>query len=202
MVGDADFMMRKDDLRAGLDYLRAHPEIRDVLLTGGDPLVFSDPNLDWLLGELREIPHVEVVRLGSRLPVVNPMRVTPELCSVLRRHHPVWLNTHFNHPRELTPEARRACERLADAGVPVGNQTVLLAGVNDDADTMRALCEGLVTMRVRPYYLYQAQLLSAGRPTSGRPLRRAWRSCASCAATRPGSPCRRTSSTRPTGRSR
>ena len=159
MVGDADFMMRKDELRDGLDYLREHPEVRDVLLTGGDPLVFSDPNLDWLLGELRRIPHVEVVRLGSRLPVVNPMRITDELCAVLRRHHPVWLNTHFNHPRELTPEARAACERLADAGVPVGNQTVLLAGVNDDVETMRALCEGLVAMRVRPYYLYQAQLI-------------------------------------------
>lgn len=159
MVGDADFMMRKDELRDGLAYLREHEEIRDVLLTGGDPLVFSDQNLDWLLSELRAIPHVEVVRLGSRLPVVNPMRVTPALCEILKRHHPVWLNTHFNHPKELTPEARQACERLADAGVPVGNQTVLLAGINDDAETMRQLCEGLVAMRVRPYYIYQAQLI-------------------------------------------
>ena len=159
MVGDADSMMRKDELRDGLAYLREHAEIRDVLLTGGDPLVFSDGNLDWLLGELRAIPHVEVVRIGSRLPVVNPMRITDALCDVVRRHHPVWLNTHFNHPRELTPEARAACARLADAGVPVGNQTVLLAGVNDDAETMRQLCEGLVAMRVRPYYLYQAQLV-------------------------------------------
>ncbi len=159
MVGDADWMMKKDELRDGLAYLRAHPEIRDVLLTGGDPLVFSDDNLDWLLGELRAIPHVEVIRIGSRLPVVNPMRVTDELCAVLRRHHPVWLNTHFNHPRELTPEARAACESLADAGVPVGNQSVLLAGINDDADTMRQFVEGLVAMRVRPYYLYHAQLI-------------------------------------------
>ena len=159
MVGDADWMMKKDELRDGLAYLRATPAIRDVLLTGGDPLVFSDANLDWLLGELRAIPHIEVVRLGSRLPVVNPMRITPELCEVLSRHHPVWLNTHFNHPRELTPEARRACEMLADAGVPVGNQSVLLAGINDDADTMRELVEGLVAMRVRPYYLYHAQLI-------------------------------------------
>lgn len=159
MVGDADFMMRKDELREGLAYLRATPAIRDVLLTGGDPLVFSDANLDWLLSELRSIPHIEVVRLGSRLPVVNPMRITDELCTVLKRHHPVWLNTHFNHPRELTPEAVAACERLADAGVPVGNQTVLLAGINDDADTMRTLCEGLVAARVRPYYIYQAQLI-------------------------------------------
>ncbi len=159
MVGDADFMMRKDELREGLAYLREHAEIRDVLLTGGDPLVFSDQNLDWLLGELRSIPHVEVVRLGSRLPVVNPMRITPALCEILKAHHPVWLNTHFNHPKELTPEARVACERLADAGVPVGNQTVLLAGINDDAETMKALGEGLVAMRVRPYYIYQAQLI-------------------------------------------
>lgn len=159
MVGDADWMMRKDELRDGLAYIAATPAVRDVLLTGGDPLVFSDANLDWLLGELRRIPHVEVVRLGSRLPVVNPMRVTADLCRVLQRHHPVWLNTHFNHPKELTREARAACERLADAGVPVGNQTVLLAGINDDAETMRQLCEGLVSMRVRPYYVYQAQLI-------------------------------------------
>ncbi|PAP78334.1 KamA family radical SAM protein [Rubrivirga marina] len=159
MVGDADFMMRKDELREGLAYLREHPEIRDVLLTGGDPLVFSDANIDWLLGELRSIPHVEVVRLGSRLPVVNPMRITLELCEILKAHHPVWLNTHFNHPKELTPEARGACERLAEAGVPVGNQTVLLRGINDDAETMMALCNGLVSMRVRPYYVYQAQLI-------------------------------------------
>jgi len=159
MVGDADFMMRKDELRDGLAYLAAHPEIRDVLLTGGDPLVFSDDNIAWLLGELRAIPHVDIVRIGSRLPVVNPFRITDALCDVLRAHHPVWLNTHFNHPRELTREAIEACERLADAGVPVGNQTVLLAGINDDASTLRELSERLVAARVRPYYLYQAQLI-------------------------------------------
>jgi lysine 2,3-aminomutase len=130
-----------------------------VLLTGGDPLVFSDRNLDWLLGALREIPHVEVLRIGTRLPVVNPFRVTPELTAVLRRHHPVWLNTHFNHPRELTEEAREAAGRLADAGVPVGNQTVLLRGINDTPSILEELCEGLVAMRIRPYYLYQAQLI-------------------------------------------
>ena len=130
-----------------------------MLLTGGDPLVFSDGQLAWLLGELRAIPHVEVVRIGSRLPVVNPMRITDALCDVLRAHAPVWVNTHFNHPRELTREAAAACARLAEAGVPVGNQTVLLAGINDDADTLKALVEGLVAMRVRPYYLYHAQLI-------------------------------------------
>jgi lysine 2,3-aminomutase len=159
MVGDAEFMMRRPELEEAIEYIREHPEIRDVLLTGGDPLVFSDRNLDWLLGALREIPHVEVLRIGTRLPVVNPFRITPELTEVLRRHHPVWLNTHFNHPRELTPEARQAAAALADAGVPVGNQTVLLRGINDTASVLEELCEGLVAMRIRPYYLYQAQLI-------------------------------------------
>lgn len=159
MVGDADFMMRKAELEDALAYIAATPTIRDVLLTGGDPLVFSDQNLDWLLGRLRQIPHVEVIRLGSRLPVVNPFRITDDLVSILRKHHPVWLNTHFNHPKELTPEAAEACARLAEAGAPVGNQSVLLAGINDDAAVMKALCEGLVKMRVRPYYVYQAQLI-------------------------------------------
>ncbi|MEM6328533.1 MAG: KamA family radical SAM protein [Bacteroidota bacterium] len=159
MVGDADFMMRKDELREALAYIRTTPAIRDVLLTGGDPLVFSDANLDWLLSELRDIRHVEVIRLGSRLPVVNPMRITPDLCAMLKTHHPVWLNTHFNHPKELTYEARAACERLAEAGVPVGNQSVLLRGINDDIETLKALSVGLVGMRVRPYYLYHSQLI-------------------------------------------
>ena len=159
MVGDEDWTMKKRELETALDWIRATPEIRDVLLTGGDPLVFSDDRLDWLLGELRAIPHVEIIRLGTRLPVTLPFRVTDTLCAVLERHHPVWLNTHFNHPKELTPEAAEACYKLLRAGVPVGNQTVLLAGINDDVATMKALCEGLVRMRVRPYYCYQAQLL-------------------------------------------
>ena len=159
MVGDADFMMRRAELEEAIAYIAAHPAIRDVLLTGGDPLVFSDANLDWLLGKLRAIRHVEIVRLGSRLPVVNPFRITPELAAILKKHHPVWLNTHFNHPRELTPEAAEACARLAEAGVPVGNQSVLLRGINDDPAVMKALSEGLVAMRVRPYYVYQAQLI-------------------------------------------
>ena len=130
-----------------------------MLLTGGDPLVFSDERLDWLLGELRRIPHVSILRLGTRLPVTLPFRVTDALCRMLERHHPLWLNTHFNHPKELTPEAAQACDRLTRAGIPVGNQSVLLRGINDDVATMQALCEGLVRMRVRPYYCYQAQLL-------------------------------------------
>ena len=159
MVGEPDWAMRKRELVRALDWIRGTPEIRDVLLTGGDPLVFSDERLDWLLGELRAIPHVEIVRLGTRLPVTLPFRVTEALCEMLARHHPIWLNTHFNHPRELTPEAALACDRLLRAGIPVGNQSVLLRGVNDDVETMRALGEGLVRMRVRPYYCYQAQLL-------------------------------------------
>jgi lysine 2,3-aminomutase len=159
MVGDQEWAMRKRELSAALAWIRATPEIRDVLLTGGDPLFFSDERLAWLLGELRAIPHVEIVRLGTRLPVTLPFRVTPELVRMLERHHPLWVNTHFNHPRELTPEAAQACERLASAGIPIGNQSVLLRGVNDDAATMQELCEGLVRLRVRPYYCYQAQML-------------------------------------------
>ncbi|MGH0030591.1 MAG: KamA family radical SAM protein [Myxococcota bacterium] len=159
MVGEPDWAMKKRELTEALDWIRATPAIRDVLLTGGDPLVFSDDRLGWLLSELRAIPHVEIVRLGTRLPVTLPFRVTDDLCRLLADHHPVWLNTHFNHPKELTPEAAEACDRLTRAGVPVGNQSVLLKGINDDPATMKALVEGLVRLRVRPYYCYQAQLL-------------------------------------------
>ena len=159
MVGDEEWVMKKRELEEGLAWIRRTPEIRDVLLTGGDPLVFSDDRLEWLIGALREIPHVEIVRLGTRLPVTLPFRVTPALCRMLSRYHPIWVNTHFNHPKELTAEAAKACDRLLRAGVPVGNQSVLLRGINDDVDTMKQLCEGLIRMRVRPYYAYQAQLL-------------------------------------------
>lgn len=159
MVGDEEWAMKKRELEQGLEWIRSTPEIRDVLLTGGDPLIFSDDRLEWLIAQLRGIPHVEIVRLGTRLPVTLPFRVTPGLCRMLRRYHPIWVNTHFNHPKELTQEAAKACDRLLRAGVPVGNQSVLLRGINDDVDTMKRLCEGLVRMRVRPYYVYQAQLL-------------------------------------------
>ncbi|MGB0619711.1 MAG: KamA family radical SAM protein [Myxococcota bacterium] len=159
MVGDSEWTMQKKELEVALDWIARTPEIRDVLLTGGDPLVFSDARLEWLLKRLREIPHVELIRLGTRLPVTLPFRVTDELCAMLERFHPLWVNTHFNHPRELTADAAAACDRLLRAGIPVGNQSVLLQGVNDDHDTMKALCETLVRMRVRPYYVYQAQLL-------------------------------------------
>jgi lysine 2,3-aminomutase len=138
-----------------LDYLREHTEVRDVLLSGGDPLLMSDDRLETLLGSLREIEHIELLRIGSRVPAFLPQRITPELCAVLRRHR-VWLSLHFSHPAELTPEVEAACELLADAGIPLGSQTVLLRGVNDDSETLKRLFHGLVRMRVRPYYLYQA----------------------------------------------
>ena len=159
MVGDEDWTMQKRELEAALDWIARTPEIRDVLLTGGDPLVYSDAKLEWLLGRLRAIPHVELIRLGTRLPVTLPFRVTDGLCRMLERFHPIWLNTHFNHPRELTAEAAAACDRLLRAGIPVGNQSVLLRGINDSLEVMQSLCETLVRMRVRPYYVYQAQLL-------------------------------------------
>jgi len=159
MVGDEEWTMQKRELQTALDWIAETPEIRDVLLTGGDPLVFSDARLEWLLERLRAIPHVDLIRLGTRLPVTLPQRVTPELCAMLERYHPIWLNTHFNHPRELTGPAAQACDRLLRAGIPVGNQSVLLRGINDAPAVMRELCETLVRMRVRPYYCYQAQLL-------------------------------------------
>ncbi|MDQ7040114.1 MAG: KamA family radical SAM protein [Rhodothermus sp.] len=159
MVGDAAFMMRRAELQAAIDYIAAHAEIRDVLLTGGDPLTLSESNLGWILDRLRAIPHVEIIRIGTRMPVKLPYRITPELCRLLARYHPLWINTHFNHPKELTSDAAEAIDRLLRAGIPVGNQTVLLRGINDDVETMKMLCEGLVRMRVRPYYLYQAQLI-------------------------------------------
>jgi lysine 2,3-aminomutase len=143
------------ELEAGLEYIARTRRIRDVLLSGGDPFLLSSRRLGHLLGRLRAIPHVETIRIGTRLPVVCPMRIDAELCDVLRANHPVFVNTHFNHAKELTPEARAACERLADAGVPVGNQTVLLRGVNSSVRSLRALMRGLLRSRVRPYYLFQ-----------------------------------------------
>ncbi|MDG2335420.1 MAG: KamA family radical SAM protein [Myxococcota bacterium] len=159
MVGETGWSMQKRELEVALDWIAETPEIRDVLLTGGDPLIFSDDRLDWLLGRLRAIPHVELIRLGTRLPVTLPHRVTDALCRMLERHHPIWVNTHFNHPKEITEPAAEACLRLVAAGIPVGNQSVLMRGINDDPATMKTLCEQLVRIRVRPYYCYQAQLL-------------------------------------------
>ena len=157
-VGDVDSVPNKDELLAGIDYIRKTPVIRDVLLSGGDPLMLSDEKLDWILTELRSIPHVQVVRIGSRMPVVLPYRITPELVAMLKKHQPLWLNTHFNHPREITASTREALQLLADAGIPLGNQSVLLAGVNDCPRIMKSLVHKLVENRVRPYYLYQCDL--------------------------------------------
>jgi len=136
-------------------YIAATPAIRDVLLSGGDPLTLSEEKLAYLLSRLRQIPHVEIIRIGTKAPVVLPHRVTPALTRMLRRYHPLWLSIHFTHPDELSPEVRQACTRLADAGIPLGSQTVLLAGINDRIDTMKSLVHGLLQIRVRPYYLYQ-----------------------------------------------
>ncbi|MBM3892354.1 MAG: KamA family radical SAM protein, partial [Verrucomicrobia bacterium] len=169
-AGDYDF---RPQIEAGLDYIRSHTEIRDVLISGGDPLLLSDEKLDWLLGRLRVIPHVELLRIGTRVPSFLPQRVTPALCATLRKHHPLWISIHTNHPRECTLEMKTACEQLADAGIPLGNQSVLLRGVNDDPETMKALLHKLVMMRVRPYYLYQCDLIAGSahlRSSVGRGL--------------------------------
>jgi len=157
-VGDRDFIPDRAQLRAGFDYIRSQPVIRDVLISGGDPLMLADDQLDWILGELRAIPHVQVIRIGTRMPVVLPYRITPALVAMLKKHHPLWLNTHFNHPREITTSSREALALLADAGIPLGNQSVLLAGVNDCPRIMKSLVHKLVANRVRPYYLYQCDL--------------------------------------------
>jgi lysine 2,3-aminomutase len=143
-----------------IEYVRNHPEIRDVLLSGGDPFLFSDDKLEHLLRELRAIKHVEFLRIGSRIPIFLPQRITPQLCAMLRKYHPLFVSVHSNHPRELTTEAREALERLADAGIPLGNQSVLLKHVNDDTTVMRALLHKLLTCRVKPYYLYQCDLIA------------------------------------------
>jgi lysine 2,3-aminomutase len=142
-------------LEKAFEYIRVNPQIRDVLVSGGEPLCLSDDRLDWILTELRRIPHVEIIRIGTKAPVVLPQRITPQLTRMLRRHHPVWMSIHFTHPDECTPETSRACAQLADAGIPLGSQTVLLRGINDSVETMKKLVQRLMVMRVRPYYIYQ-----------------------------------------------
>ncbi|EHQ35241.1 lysine 2,3-aminomutase [Methanoplanus limicola] len=157
-VGDQDSIPGKDKIKAGIEYIRNNPSIRDVLLSGGDPLMLPDEYLDWILSEIRAIPHVEIIRIGSRVPVVLPYRITEELVGIIRKHHPVWLNTHFNHPKEITASSREALRMLADGGIPLGNQSVLLSGINDCPRIMKALNQKLVYNRVRPYYMYQCDL--------------------------------------------
>ena len=155
VVGHGELHPNHSRLEKALDYIRNTPTIRDVLLSGGDPLVLSDDRLDWILTRLRQIPHVEIIRIGTKIPSVLPQRITPQLVRILHRHHPLWMSLHFIHPDECTPEAYRACNLLADAGIPLGSQTVLLKGINDNVDTMKALVHHMMKMRVRPYYLYQ-----------------------------------------------
>jgi lysine 2,3-aminomutase len=157
-VGNKDHIPDKATILKGIEYIRNTPTIRDVLLSGGDPLMMPDEYLDWILTELDNISHVEVVRIGTRVPVTLPYRITENLVNMLKKHHPIWVNTHFNHPKEITPSSREALRKLADAGIPLGNQCVLLAGVNDCPQIMKKLFQKLVQNRVRPYYMFQCDL--------------------------------------------
>jgi lysine 2,3-aminomutase len=160
VVGHGEILPNEARLERAFEYLRRTPQVRDVLISGGDPLALSEDRLDWIFSRLRAIPHIEFVRIGTKMPAVLPQRITRELCQVLRKYHPLWMSVHFLHPDECTPEATRACSRLADAGIPLGSQTVLLKGVNDDVETMKSLVHKLLMMRVRPYYLYQCDPIS------------------------------------------
>jgi lysine 2,3-aminomutase len=148
-------------IQDGLDYIKAHPEVRDVIVSGGDPLMLTDVMLEKVLGGLREIPHVEIIRVHTKMPCVLPQRITPELVAMMKKYQPLYVNVHFNHPWEITPEARQACDLLADAGFPLGNQMVLMKGVNDDAEIVKELNRKLLMMRVRPYYIYQADMVKS-----------------------------------------
>jgi lysine 2,3-aminomutase len=160
VVGQGHIAPGEQRLEQAFEYIRSTPCVRDVLISGGDPLALSDERLDWVLSSLRRIPHVEFVRIGTKMPAVLPQRITPELCRMLKKHHPLFMSLHFIHPDECTPESFLACTRLADAGIPLGSQTVLLKGVNDDVETMKTLVHRLLMMRVRPYYLYQCDPIS------------------------------------------
>ncbi len=159
MVGQDDGVISRPELEGALDYIRRTPAIRDVLISGGDPLTLSTDKLEWIVSSVRVIPHVEIIRIGTRVPVALPMRLHGEegaaLTAMLRKYHPLYINTHFNHPKEVTDEAKACCERLVDAGIPLGNQTVLLRGVNSQARTIETLNRALLRMRVKPYYLFQ-----------------------------------------------
>lgn len=157
-AGQKDAGLSWESLERGIEYIKNTPEVRDVLLSGGDALLMSDSKLEEIIRRLREIPHVDIIRLGTRTPVVMPQRITDNLVNMLKKYHPIWLNTHFNHPKEITPESISACEKLVDAGIPVGNQSVLLRGVNDNPEIMKKLVLDLVRIRVRPYYIYQCDL--------------------------------------------
>jgi len=157
-AGHNDGGVPRNRIDAAIEYIAKTPVVRDVLLSGGDALLVSDDLLEYIISKLRAIPHVEIIRIGSRTPVVCPQRITPELVNMLKKYHPIWLNTHFNHSKEITPETKKACALMADAGIPLGNQSVLLKGINDSVHIMRDLVHDLVVMRVRPYYIYQCDL--------------------------------------------
>jgi lysine 2,3-aminomutase len=160
VVGHGAIHPSRSRLEAAVEYIRRTPSVRDVLISGGDPLTMNDDRLEWLLHRLRGIQHVEIIRIGTKVPAVLPQRITPSLVRMLRKYHPLWMSLHFTHPAECTPEAYRACSRLADAGIPLGSQTVLLQGINDSVSTMKELVHHLLRMRVRPYYLYQCDPIS------------------------------------------
>lgn len=160
VVGHGEIMPSEARLEKAFEYIRQTPAIRDVLISGGDPLALSEEKLDWILGNLRRIPHLEFIRIGTKMPAVLPQRITPALIKVFKKYHPLWMSVHFLHPDECTPEATIACNRLADAGIPLGSQTVLLKGVNDSVPVMKDLCHRLLMMRVRPYYIYQCDPIS------------------------------------------
>ncbi len=157
-AGHHDDCMPMARIDKAIEYIRNTPVVRDVLLSGGDALLVDDEVLEYIIKKLREIPHVEIIRIGSRTPVVMPQRITDDLVNMLKKYHPIWINTHFNHPNEITEESKTACEKMADAGIPLGNQSVLLKGVNDCVHVMKDLVNGLVKIRVRPYYIYQCDL--------------------------------------------
>jgi lysine 2,3-aminomutase len=155
-VGTEKLQISMNQILKGIDYVADHPEVRDIILSGGDPFLLSNQKLDSILSKLRAIPHLEIIRIGTRTPCTLPQRITPDLCDVLKKYHPLYINTHFNHPSEITTESRKACAMLADAGLPLGNQSVLLKGVNDDPALFVELNQKLLTMRVKPYYIFQA----------------------------------------------
>ena len=150
----------REEIEKAINYIRRTEKIRDVLLTGGDPLMLSDSRIEWIIKQLRKIKHVEIIRIGTRMICTLPHRITTDLCDMLKKYHPIWINTQFNHPKELTEEVSNAVEKLLNAGIPVGNQSVLLKGINDSISIMKELVQKLVSMRIRPYYLYQAQSLA------------------------------------------
>jgi lysine 2,3-aminomutase len=155
LVGEgSELRVNLKEWEKGIEYIKNHREVRDVLITGGDPLTLSDDKLEWLLKRIREIPHVEFIRIGTKIPFVLPQRITPALCRVLKKYHPLWMSLHVIHPSEITKESKLACERLANAGIPLGSHTVLLTGINDDVETMKSLMHELLKIRVKPYYLF------------------------------------------------